>query len=591
MKRAIKPAAPFLGFDFESTLTKIARVLTRQYEVEVVFSPTGPRVEPNRIILPELDQADPALHDVLIGYLDLLVARAKHSQLAQLAKPGPALERRLAQIIEDRRVCVLLLHDYPGAQWFLNRLRDHAQQDASARWEKLSWSARFVWLVECTLWHEPMLPRFADESLQSSLGVLHEVLDAAQHSRSTRASLDAAREIINRVRVLGQGRVNNMMLSADAAHGFEAESGEAAEPGLIDDGDADSDLATEPPPAEPPASGASLESESSEAVGMSQSLPGVSQLAPQAAAGAQADAIYQRPVLSIPLSTEFDTVTDLTGQGESAVWLQLRRTARAETGALQAKLERVLRADAWTHWKREQERGEIDRSALARLVSAPGYRTPFKVKRVTQDRDTAITLLLDLSGSMAGQKIALARLCAAALADALTQLDFACEVLGYSSIESAGMRRLFDAGTAAGHDLRRYNRRVERLDLRIYKRFDSTDLTGIAAIECGHENPDGECLAWAANRLAEHPAERRILMVLSDGYPATGDGNPAILQTDLHQRVQAISQSGIELIGIGILDDAVEIFYPVAVVVRKLSELPTTALATLSRMLTMSVRR
>jgi cobalamin biosynthesis protein CobT len=589
----MKPGTPFLGFDFESTLSKMARVLTRQYEVEVVFSPTGPRVEAKRIILPELDQTDPALHDVLIGYLDLLVARAKYSQLAQLAQPGPALERRLAQIIEDRRVCTLLLHDYPGAQWFLRRLREHAQRDASARWEKLSWSARFVWLIERALWHEPMLPRFAGESLQSSLSALHEVLHTAQQSRSTHASVEAAREIISRVRILGLGRVNNMMLSADAAHGFEADGGDESDAAGADDDHTDSKLADQtsltPPPAA--ASLASESRESNEAVGMSQSLPGVRQLAPQATAGTAAEAIYQRPLLSIPLSTEFDTVTDLTGQGESAAWLQLRRVARAETGALQSKLERVLRADAWSHWKHEQERGEIDRSALARLISAPGYRTPFKVKRVTEERATAVTLLLDLSGSMAGEKIALARLCAAALADALTQLDFACEVLGYSSIESIGMRRLFDAGTAAGDDLRRYNRRVERLDLRIYKRFDSNNLTGIAAIECGHENPDGECLAWAATRLAEHPAERRILMVLSDGYPATGDGNPAILQTDLHQRIEAISRSGIELIGIGILDDAVETFYPVSVVVHKLSELPTTALASLSRMLTTRARR
>jgi len=583
----MKPGLPFLGFDFESTLSKMARVLTRQYQVEVVFSPIGPRVEHNRIIIPELDRTDPAQHDVLMGYLDLLVARAKHSQLAELSAPGRSLEMRLAQLIEDRRVCALLSHDYPGARWFLGRLRASAEQDASARWDTLSWSARWLWLIERALWQEPQLPRFASAALQASLSTLHELLQTAQRSRSTRASLDAAREILSRVRMLDAGGVNNMMLSADTAHGFDAERGELADP--HQPGDDDHGQAGEPQ-AQAPADNASLDSESCEAVGMSQSMPGVSQLAPQAATGAQHDTVYQRPILSIPFSTEFDTVTDLTGQGESIAWLDLRRAARAETGALQAKLERVLRADSWTHWKREQERGEIDRSALARMVSAPGYRTPFKVKRVTQGRDTAITLLLDLSGSMAGEKIALARLCAAALADALTQLDFACEVLGYSSLESGELRGLFEASVAAGHDVRAYNRRIERLDLRIYKRFDSTDLSGIAAIECGHENPDGECLTWAANRLAEHPAERRILMVLSDGYPATGDGHPAILHTDLQQRIQAISQSGIELLGIGILDDAVETFYPVSVVVRTLSELPTTALATLSRMLTRVAR-
>jgi len=592
----MRPTQPFLGFDFESTLAKVARVLTRQYDVEIVFSPTGPRVEPGKIIIPELESTDAAGRDVLVGYLDLLVARAKYSELKALAKRGRGLEQRLAQLIEDRRVCTLLQHDYPGAQWFLRSLRAHADTQASAKWDTLSWSARYLWLIECALWDEPPQPqRFASASasLDSGLSAIQDVLADAKRSRSTRASLDAARRIIERVRALGAGRVNNMMLSADAAHGFEAEQGDAVDDDELDDGDGDDDsgLAGDPL-VEPPAAGAALESENSAAIGMSASAPGVSQLSPQAAAAAaEQQAVYQRPILSIPLSTEFDTITDLTGLGESSAWQRLRAAARAETGALKARLERALRADEWTHWRREQERGEIDRSALAKLVTAPGYRTPFKVKRARKGRDTAITLLLDLSGSMAGDKIALARLCAAALADALVQLDFACEVLGYSSIESADMRALFNARSAAGVDLRRYNRLVERLDLHIYKRFDSPDLSGIAQIECGHENPDGECLAWAAARLAEHPAQRRVLMVLSDGYPATGDGNPAILRTDLHARVEAITKSGIELIGIGILDDAVDTFYPDAVVVRTLSELPATALSVLSKTLLKSGQR
>jgi nitric oxide reductase activation protein len=158
-------------------------------------------------------------------------------------------------------------------------------------------------------------------------------------------------------------------------------------------------------------------------------------------------------------------------------------------------------------------------------------------------------------------------------------------VLGYSSIESAEMRQLYERQRDSGADLSAYNRTVERLDLQIYKRFGAADLSGLADIECGHENPDGEALAWAAGRLAEHRADRKILMVLSDGDPATGDGNPAILRSDLHARVDAIGRAGIEIVGVGILDDAVEAFYPRSIVVRKLHELPGTAFGVLSAML------
>ena len=72
------------GFEFESALSKIARVLTGQYGVSVVFSPDGPRVERGRIVIPDYEVGGALSTDVLVGYLDLLVARAKHSDLAQL---------------------------------------------------------------------------------------------------------------------------------------------------------------------------------------------------------------------------------------------------------------------------------------------------------------------------------------------------------------------------------------------------------------------------------------------------------------------------------------------------------------------------
>ena len=70
------------------------------------------------------------------------------------------------------------------------------------------------------------------------------------------------------------------------------------------------------------------------------------------------DLIDGRPRLSIPLATEFDVITDLTGQGDTSAWRRLRALARAETGPLAAKLERALKADEQTHWRQEQERGE-----------------------------------------------------------------------------------------------------------------------------------------------------------------------------------------------------------------------------------------
>lgn len=571
------------GFTFESTLSKVACVLTGQYGVTVAFSPDGPRVEPGRIVIPDYELNSGIERDVLIGYLDLLVARAKHASLAELDALPTGIEAKLAQVIDDRRVCGELLDEYPGARWFIGKLRLHAAERVRQRWPKLHWRDRLVWLVERALWDEPPTRTEAAHSLLAALHASQDLLLEARGSRSTAQSIATARALLARVRALSAGDVNSMVFTADPVEDIDTETAASSSAPLDDEDDTvlpDHDSANSPP------SDRSGGAQAENAVGMGQSL-GDAQ-APSANTEGEAGAAVANTVraqLSIPLATEFDDIADLTGQGDSAAWRELRAQARADTAPLKEKLERALSADERTRWRREQERGEIDRTALAKLATSPGYRTPFRTQRAHKGRDVAVTLLIDRSGSMAGRKIELARQCATALCDALTQLSFDCEVLGYCSVESEPMRQLYQRQLAAGVDLRRYNRFVERLDLKVYKRFGATDLSGIARIDCGHENPDGEALAWAATRLADHQASRRILMVFSDGYPSTGDGDPQVLRSDLRERVAAIGQRGIELVGIGVLTDAVEDFYPHNVVVSRLAELPSTVFSVLSTML------
>ena len=556
-------------------LGKIARVLTGRYGVTVSFDTNGPRVERDRIVLPELAaQAAAAIDlDALTGQLDLLVARSKFSAIDEISALNPGITRQIAQAIEDRRVCERLFSNYPGAHGFVGKLREQTAQNTHDRWPTLPWHDKLIWLIDQTLWDETPAVTERTPALVATLGAVSELLQTARASRSTRESVAGAQALVAQIRSLAAGNVNTMMFTADADDTLDAER-----------------VSGDPDAPDAASSQETSDAASADAASVAQAPSNAAEEASEARASAapmvfDIDMIDGRPRLSIPLTTEFDLITDLTGLGDAGAWRNLRALARAETAPLTARLERALKADEQTHWKREQERGEIDRPALAKLVVSPGYRTPFRVKRTTEGRDAAVTLLIDRSGSMAGRKIDLARLCAAALCDALMQLSFACEVLGYSSVESPEMRSFYEQKLVEGADLSRYNRRIERLDLQVYKRFGSNNPVGLGAIDCGHENPDGEALAWAAQRLVAQRAGRRILMVLSDGYPATGDGHPVILRTDLQARIEEITKSGIELIGVGLLDEAVEKFYAHNIVVRKLDELPTMAFAVLSKLL------
>ncbi len=63
-------------------------------------------------------------------------------------------------------------------------------------------------------------------------------------------------------------------------------------------------------------------------------------------------ASYARPLHSIPITTAFDQLTDLTGQGGTTAWRKLRAAACMQTEPLKARLERALKADEQTHWMR-----------------------------------------------------------------------------------------------------------------------------------------------------------------------------------------------------------------------------------------------
>ncbi|WP_423372183.1 cobaltochelatase CobT-related protein [Burkholderia sp. LMG 32019] len=549
-------------------LTRLARTLAQRHGIEVRFARHVPLAQRDLLVLPDTLLAGDVDDDAIVGLVDLYAARARFGAIDDIAALSSPAVRAIAQAIDDRRAAGRLVAHYPGAMAFLRRMRAAAATDALRRWPQMAWRDRLVWRIERALWDEPPPSIERVPSLDATMAASDDLVDEARAATSTADSIRAAHRIVERVRALASAGANNMMFTADPGSTIDSDS-IAAE--FESDGQGAPDDAHAPVSAESSA-GALADTESSaEAPTPGDATPGTIRLSED-----------HRPLLSIPLTTAFDTVTDFTGKGEPARWHRLRSAARAQTEPLKLRLERALKVDEQTRWKREQERGELDRMALARLVTSPGYRTPFRVRRGAPGRDAAVSLLIDCSGSMAGRKIELARLCAAALCDALTQLGFACEVLGYSSVEDAAMRAHYQRWIDAGRDTFGYNRFVERLDLRVYKRFDSDHPSGLACIECGHENPDGEALSWAAERLLAKRARRRILMVLSDGYPATGDGNPAILRTDLRARVDALRERRVELIGVGILDDSVEAFYPVSSVVEHLHELPGAAFTVLS---------
>ena len=142
-----------------------------------------------------------------------------------------------------------------------------------------------------------------------------------------------------------------------------------------------------------------------------------------------------------------------------------------------------------------------------------------------EDRQqTAVTLLVDHSGSMRGQRILLAAATTMSIADWLGSLGMKVEVLGFTTVSWHG-----------GHPRRSWRRwrwlrakkpgRLCELLHIVYRRSDETtpgmpwSVRKMLRADLPKENVDGEALEWAVERLNAINVKKRLLVVLSDGAP------------------------------------------------------------------------
>jgi cobaltochelatase CobT len=174
----------------------------------------------------------------------------------------------------------------------------------------------------------------------------------------------------------------------------------------------------------------------------------------------------------------------------------------------------------------------------------------------------AITLLLDQSGSMRGQPMALA---AAAIVQAVQRLRASgcrVEVLGFTTASWRGgrPRRRWKWLLRPRHP----GRLCELLHI-VYRDGDEEGseishaaIRSMLRPDLPKENIDGEAVAWAAARLRARPEAAKTLVVLSDGSPvddSTQQANgPLYLDAHLQSVLESVRREGqihIGAIGIG----------------------------------------
>ena len=253
---------------------------------------------------------------------------------------------------------------------------------------------------------------------------------------------------------------------------------------------------------------------------------------------------------------------------------------RSMVARLAKRLMRALMARQAREWRFDQDDGLLDASRLSPFVASGGTTRPFKQEFDSPFPSTAVTLLIDHSGSMRGRPMQIAALTVEIIARVLERCGVRCEVLGFTTREWDGGE---PARQWAADGYPEHPGRLNALEHIVIKGADLPWRRARAGLglflhdEMLKENIDGEAVAWAHGRMMARSERRRILVVISDGTPmdeatfaANGfdylDGHLAALVQDIERR------SPVQLAAIGIGHD-VSRFYQNATRLSRIDDL------------------
>lgn len=181
--------------------------------------------------------------------------------------------------------------------------------------------------------------------------------------------------------------------------------------------------------------------------------------------------------------------------------------------------------------------------------------------------ETTITIAVDQSGSMKGDRMAATVAAVRHVSDVQAALGIPVEILGFST---AGWRGGFARLKWVANGRPQRPGRLCALMHVIYKQpheegWSSDAWQAMLHPDILRENIDGEAVAWAADRLLKRSQSRRILLVVSDGAPVDDStlhmNGPSYLERHLLSVIDEIQQGTEIMLGAVGVGYAVDRYY------------------------------
>jgi cobalamin biosynthesis protein CobT len=221
------------------------------------------------------------------------------------------------------------------------------------------------------------------------------------------------------------------------------------------------------------------------------------------------------------------------------------------------------------------KKGKLDQSRLSRICfNAPGFNERvFKNKIENKTLDAAITVLVDKSGSMCGEKDLFAMASTLLVNEVCSTLNIPLEILGFTDDNNDDTydRKIVPVMYVYKNfsDIK-----VSDEDLRTYYGMSSYVMQG---------NPDAENILWAHDRLVKRKEKKKLLIVMSDGSPAASKGGYGLSKYTENVIKEIEASNNVEIYGLGLCSDSVEHYYKANSVVNEPQDIPTKLLELIER--------
>tara|TARA_R110000868_G_scaffold407576_1_gene689150 strand:- start:961 stop:2793 length:1833 start_codon:yes stop_codon:yes gene_type:complete len=275
-----------------------------------------------------------------------------------------------------------------------------------------------------------------------------------------------------------------------------------------------------------------------------------------------------RPSLVSLLATDTKAVSFFKDSFELRV-----RSKSVSVDNFAQQVRRLIQIRSKVKYEYGVKKGKLDYPRLSRLaLKLPGFSERiFKNKITNSTLDAAVTVLIDMSGSMSGDKVLFACEAALLLNSVFSILNVPLEILGFTDT----------ANSSCADTLMYVYKEFSTLHTSEDKLMDyiaasSTKMVG---------NPDGDCILWSYDRLLKRKEKKRLLIVMSDGQPAASRHGHDLADYTLKVIQEIEKLKRVEIYGLGLCDESVKRFYKHHSTVSKPEDIPFKLLELIERKL------